>query len=63
MRIGLQGTFMADEGKQFVLTEHGYRQTPQSVKPERAIGQPIKGHETSVPKLWVGKHYVVERPI
>ena len=61
MKIGLGNTFVADEGKQFVLTEHGYRQTPQKARPEREIGKPIKGYETSVPRSWVGKMYVVER--
>ena len=51
---------IADPGKRFVLTEHGYNQTPEDVKRERKIGEPVKGYEQSVPTLWVKKGYVEE---
>lgn len=50
----------AKNGKQFLLTEYGYNQTPGHVKHERAVGKPVKGFETVVPASWVDKGYVVE---
>ena len=60
MRIGLQNTFTADEGKHFVLTYTGYMKTPQKVRPEREIGKPVKGFETSVPRSWITMNLVKE---
>lgn len=51
----------AENGKQFVLTEHGYNATPDHVKYQRAIGQPVKEFETSVPVSWIEKGYVIEK--
>ena len=51
----------AKKGKRFVLTEKGYDKTPDHVKHERKIGEPIKGFETSVPVSWIHNGYVVER--
>lgn len=51
----------AKKGKRFVLTEKGYEKTPEKVKPERKVGEPIKGYENSVPASWVAKGYVVEQ--
>lgn len=51
----------ARKGKRFVLTEKGYEKTPNRVKPERKVGEPIKGYENSVPVSWVKKGYVVEQ--
>lgn len=50
----------AHKGKKFVLTEKGYEKTPDRVKSERKVGDPIKGFETSVPVSWIQKGYVVE---
>ena len=50
----------AQEGKMFVLTEKGYEKTPNHVKNERKIGDPVKGYETSVPVSWIQKGYVVQ---
>lgn len=50
----------AQKGKKFVLTEKGYEKTPDHVKSERKIGEPVKGFETSVPVTWIQKGYVVE---
>lgn len=50
----------AQEGKIFVLTGKGYEKTPDHVKRERKIGEPVKGFETSVPVSWIQKGYVVE---
>ena len=53
----------AQKGKKFVLTEKGYKKTPDRVKCERKIGETVKGFETSVPVTWIQKGYVVERKI
>lgn len=50
----------AARGKQFVLTAEGYKHTPDRVKPERAVGKPIRGYERSVPQIWIDKGYVEE---
>lgn len=55
------GKRYAENGKMFVLTECGYQRTPDHVKPERGIGKPVKGFETSVPVEWVKKGYVIEK--
>lgn len=47
-------------GKQFVVTDEGYKHTPEAVKPEREIGKPIRGYERSVPQSWIDKGYVEE---
>ena len=44
-----------ENGKFFALTKKGYDATPEPVKCERKVGQPIKGFETKVPESWV-KH-------
>ena len=50
----------AGAGKHFVLTENGYKCTPDKVKPERAAGSPIIGFEYKVPISWIEKDYVEE---
>ena len=50
----------AKDGKQFLLTEYGYQETPDRVKHERAVGKPVRGFETEVPASWVKKGYVKE---
>ena len=56
MRLGYSKA-IADSGKQFVLTALGYEKTPERVKPERAVGKPIKGYESAVPLLWAKKEW------
>lgn len=51
----------AAKGKKFVLTEKGYKRTPDKVKPERKVGEPLKGFEVSVPASWIEKGYVIEK--
>ena len=50
----------AEEGNIFALTENGYRETPNHVKHERAIGWPVKGYEHDAPTSWIEKGYVEE---
>ncbi|MCM1501042.1 MAG: hypothetical protein NC124_21500 [Clostridium sp.] len=50
----------AEKGNIFVLTEHGYKRTPENVKSEREIGSPVKGFEYRVPASWIEKGYVRE---
>lgn len=52
---------IAEPGKQFVVTEYGYKKTPDAVKPEREVGKPVKGFEDKVPPSWIKKGYVVMR--
>lgn len=59
MRMG-SSQALADPGKKFVLTEYGYTKTPEDIKSERKIGEPVKGYEFSVPVSWVKKGYVKE---
>lgn len=59
MRMG-SAQAIADPGKRFVLTEHGYNQTPKGIKQERKIGEPVTGYEQSVPVSWIKKGYVEE---
>lgn len=61
----MSGFYMQEAMKEnkFVLTEKGYKNTPDQVKSERKIGDPIKGFETRVPRTWIQKGYVVERKI
>lgn len=47
-----------DDGRKFVLTNKGYERTPDNVKHERKVGEPIKGFETKVPFSWLRKGYV-----
>lgn len=56
----MAGIKIAQKGKHFVLTEKGYKKTPDNVKPERSIGKPLKGFEYSVPTSWFEKGYVEE---
>lgn len=50
----------AKDGCIFVCTEYGYENTLDHIKPERAVGEPVKGFEYSVPVSWVEKGYVEE---
>lgn len=59
MRMGSVNA-IAGPGKRFVLTEYGYNQTPEDIKRERNIGEPVKGYEESVPVSWIKKGYVEE---
>lgn len=56
-------TYHADEGCIFVVTKFGYDRTLDHIKPERAVGKPIRNFETSVPISWVEKGYVEERKV
>ena len=47
-----------DDGRKFVLTEQGYKHTPDNVKRERKVNEPIIGYETKVPYSWLKKGYV-----
>lgn len=51
---------IASRGNIFVLTKAGYDRTPDKVKSERAVGEPVKGYEDKVPASWVRKGYVCE---
>lgn len=44
-----------DDGRKFVLTEQGYKHTPDNVKRERKVDEPIIGYETKVPYSWLKK--------
>ena len=59
----LNGMCLAGEGCIFVCTEHGFECTPDDVKPERAVGQPIPLFDCIVPASWIEKGYVVERSV
>lgn len=50
----------AKNEKRFLLTKYGYEKSPDNVKIERKIGEPVKYFETSVPVSWVEKGYVKE---
>lgn len=50
---------IAEHGKQFVLTECGYKRTPDTIKHERKVGKPVKGFENRVPSSWVKNGWVV----
>lgn len=50
----------AEKGNHFILTEKGYKKTPDRVKQERMIGKPLKGFEYDVPTSWIDKGYVQE---
>lgn len=54
--------YNAKPGFWFVLTETGYNKTPDIIKHERQIGNPLKGFETKVPISWIEKGYVIETP-
>lgn len=47
-----------DDGRKYVLTKKGYEHTPEKIRNEREIGEPIKGFETKVPYSWLKKGYV-----
>ena len=49
-----------ENGNVFVLTKKGYEATPDNVKHERKIGEPIKGFETKVPESWIKNGYAEE---
>ena len=51
---------LAQKGNTFVLTEKGYRKTPDAVKPERKVGEPVRGFEKTVPVSWVNNGWVEE---
>lgn len=48
----------AEHGKLWSLTKKGYEATPENVKKERKVGQPIIGFEKRVPASWIEKGYV-----
>lgn len=50
----------AANGKHFVLTEKGYEKTPDDVKKERKVGEPVKGFEYKVPVTWSENGWVDE---
>lgn len=50
----------AEKDKVFVLTREGYERTPEHIKSERKIGEPVKGYEHKVPLSWIEKGYVEE---
>ena len=50
----------ARKGNHFVLTQKGYEDTPDNIKPEREIGKPVYGFEESVPTLWLQRGWVKE---
>lgn len=52
---------IADKGKWWRLTQKGYDETPDAVKKERAVGQPIIGFEKKVPVSWIAKGYVEQK--
>lgn len=54
---------IAGKGKHFVLTKKGYDATPDKVKPERKIGEPLKHFEFSVPRSWVKNEWVEEKAV
>lgn len=54
---------LADHGKQFVLTQKGYDETPAHVKCEREVGKPVfphLGYDKSVPISWLNNGWVEE---
>lgn len=51
----------AQEGNIFVLTQKGYEATPDRVKKEREVGQPLKGYAQDVPASWINEGYVEEK--
>lgn len=50
----------AKTGYIFVLTEKGYRCTPDTVKLDRQAGESVRGYERRVPVEWLKKGYVIE---
>lgn len=53
----------AEKGKHFVLTQKGYDATPDHIKQERKIGEPVfEFYKTKVPASWMKKGYVEEVP-
>ena len=59
----MSGKALAEGDEVFVLTEKGYIRTPDSVKPEREIGKPIKHFEKAVPLSWYKNGWVTIRSI
>lgn len=51
---------IASSGNIFVLTQAGYDRTPDKIKSERAVGEPLRGYEDKVPASWIRKGYVEE---
>lgn len=60
MRLLVSDFYIADEGCVFILTEAGYKRTPEAVKRERSVGKPVPMFSTKVPASWVKKGYVKE---
>lgn len=56
----MAGIKNAGKGNIFILTEKGYAETLEKVKPEREVGKPVRVFEDSVPASWVEKGYVKE---
>lgn len=54
---------IADDGKVFILTEKGYKATPDKIKFQRKIGKPLKGYEDKVPNSWVENGWVRQEVI
>ena len=50
----------AGPGRVFVVTELGYRETPDNIKHERQIGKPLKNYEKQIPIEWLESGYVQE---
>lgn len=51
----------AKSGNIFVLTEKGYENTPDKARPERKVGEPVRGFRKRVPVSWFEKGYVEEQ--
>lgn len=49
-----------EDGRKYVLTQKGYDVSPERVRHERKVGEPVKGFETCVPESWILKGYVTE---
>lgn len=60
-RGGFEMYKSAKEGNIFVLTQKGYEATPDKVKKEREVGQPLRGYAQDVPVSWIKEGYVEER--
>lgn len=49
-----------EDGRKYILTQKGYDESPEHVRHERKVGEPVTGFETHVPESWVSKGYVME---
>lgn len=61
-RVGMNANLYinAKDGYIFVLTPEGYEATPDHVKPERAVGQPVPLFSYAVPISWIERGWVRE---